>query len=511
MIYNGVEIPDGCEIEALTPQDGGQVRFFSSPAFECLGGGQAGGGKSWSLVSMALGNHGQDQKSIGVPYYKLPGYQAVLFRRQTTQLVNLLNEAHKSYPLLGGTYTAQRRGDPGPCYQFATDKENEPARIYFCHLENEDDKENHQGQQYQFAGFDELTQFTLTQYLYIFSRVRQIIHPDIITAVRGTTNPTGPGLWWVKKRFINNLTPDTISYFLADQDPKINPQGIKVPAGTKHALSREFIPMTLGENLKMMEADPNYASRIMQLGGQMAKALLGGDWDAFGGDFFKMFDYGREVIRPFDIPKAWRLYVSVDPGWAGTCAAVMIAVDLTGKVYLVSTYCERERNPEQNADGINTWWQTNKFTHGRRPLMFTCGLDAWSKKDRYAVEANERTFADVFRTKGLILQRAVTDRHNGWGACKALMPSRFFVFKDQNNPFLEELTAAVADEKDVDDIQGGGNDPEVVDHCLDAWRYDVMSANIPMEKPRKDGWAYHYGITQKAEDGRPAEWKPGMG
>jgi len=114
----------------------------------------------------------------------------VLFRRKTTQLAQIISEAKKYYcrEPLNAEFVAQRRGEPGPLFQFPSG-----AMIYCCHLEQEDDKESHQGLQYQFIGFDELTQFTFTQYLYLFSRCRSVI-PDLPAKVRSTTNPVGPGL-----------------------------------------------------------------------------------------------------------------------------------------------------------------------------------------------------------------------------------------------------------------------------------------------------------------------------
>jgi hypothetical protein len=58
---------------------------------------------------------------------------------------------------------------------------------------------------------------------------------------------------------------------------------------------------------------------------------------------------------------------------------------------------------------------------------------------------------------------------------QALMPEHFFVFKGENEPFIDELVAAEADENDQHDIKGKGNDPTVSDHALDMCRYGIMS------------------------------------
>ena len=49
-------------------------------------------------------------------------------------------------------------------------------------------------------------------------------------------------------------------------------------------------------------------------------------------------------------------------------------------------------------------------------------------------------------------------------------------------PLIDEMKAVVTDKKDVDDIQGKGNDPAVLDHALDATRYLLMTALKPIQK-----------------------------
>lgn len=494
------------------PQPGGQTAFLLSPAQELLGGGQAGGGKSHILCVDALGL--QYQASLGGrACYQIPNYRAVIFRRESVQLSHLLDEARTIYPLMGARFTAQRRGDPGPCYEWDTEDPYRPARIYFSHLESPQDVENHQGQEYQFVGFDELTQFLLSQYLYLFSRMRQAADPRLVSRMRSTTNPTGPGLWWVKKRFIKGLKPRLVNWFIADVDPEINPQGIRVPYSHPFGISREFIPMSLEENLVLMKNDPLYATRIMQLGDKMARALLKGDWDAFGGDFFAEFDYGAEVVEPRSVPKSWKLVGSIDPGFSSPCSFGLTAADPSGNVHRVATYYERQRNPEQHARAIRDFIKTCRPTGGRWPDVIVSGHDAWAKKDKYSVIASNRTFADEFASEGVHLSEAALDRHNGWWSWKALLPRRYFVYRGLNEALLEEMTGVVADEKDPEDIQGKGNDPAVKDHALDEQRYGIMALELPDIKEQvvrwEDVWfgrARHPAVPKAAKG-----WKPGRG
>lgn len=497
-----VVIPEGA-IPAQ-PQRGGQVRFMAAGAFEVLGGGSAGGGKSLMLIWMALGL--QYRHTLGRAAFQCRGYRAVLFRREATQLDKLITEAKKYYPGYGGQFVGGRQGEPGPCFEWP----EYDSKIFFCHLQHEDDKENHQGQEYQFIGFDELTHFSITQYLYLFSRCRSTI-PGIRPVIRSTTNPTGKGLWWVRKRFIDNWPPNTTRWFIADEDPHVNPRGIEVAPGYEGALSRRFVPLWLGENKVLMANDPMYGTRIKQMGKQMERALLGGDWYAFGGDFFVGFDRGRKVIEPFQIPVEWRLMGSLDPGFASPCSFGLTAADLNGNYYRIATYYRGKMGAEKHAENIARFIKECKYTAGRMPETIVSGRDAWAKRDKWAVQdPTDKTFADVFQEHGMLLEPATIDRIVGWWNWKNLFPDRWFVFKGMNEPLLDEMSAAVSDEKDPEDIEGCGNDPEVIDHALDENRYVLMAiAKAMPRQTKKKGWEETF--FGKGFYGGNKRWQVGRG
>ena len=441
------------------PLPEGQTDFLSRPEDEVLFGGSAGPGKTTALVIDALGLQ-YKYDAIGKEAFKYPEYRAVLFRRETPQLSKLIDESQKYYPSLKGTFVSRRTGEPGACWDFPSG-----AKIFLCHLENELDKHNHDSLEYQYIGFDELTQFTLTQYLHLLTRTRSTVK-GLTCRVRSATNPIGEGLWWVRKRF-PVLEPFTSKSYLPAEDPRENPAGIEVSEGTKYSMSRVFVPGDLNLNTYINKEE--YIPKLKAGGIQKEKALLRGDWNAFGGDFFQGFDIGNDVIAPFEIDEHWPLTLSIDPGWGGVCSAGLNAYDFDGNVYRVATYYARAKNPEENAKGIQTFWKDNKFTKGRKPETMVGGKDAWAHKDKQSILADERTFADVFFSYGMALIPAITDRHNGWGTWKALFktetqPARFKVFKGFNDPLLAEMATMVTDEKDPDDISGKGNDPDVADH-----------------------------------------------
>jgi Terminase large subunit, T4likevirus-type, N-terminal len=484
----------------ISPQPGGQERFLSITTDEALFGGAAGPGKSWDLVIDVLGLQ-FERTRFGIKAIEHKDYRGVIFRRKTTQFTKLIDESKKYYPDFGAYYITHRTGDPGPSWNFPSG-----ARIFICHMEQEGNKEDHQGQEYQYIGFDELTQFTLTQYLYLWSRLRSNLDNNgvrFLGRMRATTNPTGRGLMWVKKRFIktNNkiFKPNQTYHFIQDssvKDPNDNPTGIQVESDHprfKEAKSRVFVPGNLFENKILMKNDPNYMYNIMQMGEKMEKALLKGDWDAFGGDFFSDFDRDQMVIPPFPIPKSWGLIGSVDPGWSSPCSFGLRARDVEGNVYRLFTYYVREKSPQENAKAIKERILGFKWTQGRMPDRIVAGHDAFAHKDRHSIITSEVTFADKFEEQGLHLEKSITDRFNGWINMKTYMRNTiiqkdvplnkrkncYYLFMQYNDPLIDEITSAQTDEGNPDDIEGGGNDPNVADHALDDDRYNLMALPAP--------------------------------
>lgn len=486
----GEPIEAHIQAELTAPQPGGQTDFMSRPETEVLYGGAAGGGKSWCLVIDAMGLQ-FEQSDFGMRAIDHPDYRAIIFRRKTVQLQKIIDLGKAYYNSFGAEFVLQRKGEPGASFTFPSG-----AKIFCAHLENISDIETHQGQEYQYIGFDELTQFLIDQYLYLFSRLRgvveSLINPGcfIPKRMRSTTNPTGEGLVWVKKRFIKNhsliLIPGQTNFFIADpnvDDPKDNPTGLKVdPTHPEfhNAKSRTFIPGLLSDNKILMEADPGYAANIMQLGAKNERALLYGDWDAFGGDFFDMFNKEKMKELPFHIPKGWQLVGALDPGWTSPCCFILGARDFNRNIHILFTYYQGKKDPETHAKNIYKLIKEFPFTQGRMPDFIVSGTDAFAKKDMYAINRTEMTFSDIFRDNGLLLQGAVTDRVIGWWAVKQYMQKGMFhYFEDLNEDLLDEISALQTDEDNVEDIAGKGDDPNVTDHASDTLRYLVMALPYP--------------------------------
>lgn len=458
----------------IGPNPGGQTAYLARSEYEVCYAGETGSAKTWAIVYDALGLQYR-HTSLGRAAYEEPSYRAVLFRRKTTELHKLIDEGRKLYSPFGAEYAGQRIGDPGPSFNFPSG-----SRIFCCHMKDEKNKHDHDGPEYQFVGFDELQQFSLTQYLYLHSRLRSTV-PGLFVRVRSSAMPVGEGLWWVKKRFITNTTPNTTRYFIAADNPEENPRGIEVAPNHPDARSRATIEGHLQENPHVNKAE--YQANVKQLGKTFERAMLKLDWDAFGGDFFKEFDPGLELIDPFQIPEGWALGASIDPGWSSYCSVGLQARDFDGTIYRIATYAEKERNAIEHAKAVLSWVETNKFTGGRMPSLWVCGKDAFHAQNRFQIQQPQATFAQVFQSYGMMVIPAITDRHNGWGTWKSLMPRNYKIFKGFNQDLVDQIISAPRDEKDVNDIKGHGDDPTVIDHSIDEQRYAVMSMYVPPAPP----------------------------
>ena len=149
---------------------------------EVFFGGSAGPGKSSGLLMAAL------------QYVGYSGYRALLLRRTYRDLAlpgALMDRSHEWLD------RKVHWDEQDKTWTFPSG-----ATLTFGYLDTENDKYRYQGSELQFCGFDELTQFSQTQYEYLFSRLRRLKGVDIPIRMRSASNPGGPGHDWVKERFI---------------------------------------------------------------------------------------------------------------------------------------------------------------------------------------------------------------------------------------------------------------------------------------------------------------------
>ena len=250
-----------------------QSAFLLLPTREALYGGAAGGGKSDALLMGAL------------QYVDVPGFSALLLRRTFRQLELPDALIPRSHAWLAST-DAKWSGD-NRRWTFPSG-----ATIDFGHLEHEKDKYTYQGSAFQYIGFDELTQFLESQYLYLLSRLRRLEGSTIPLRVRGASNPGGTGHDWVKGRFV---------------DPR--------------SLERPFVSAKLDDNPHLDREQ--YAKSLALLDPFTRAQLLAGDWSARSpGSKFKREWYEIVERAPVQATRCryWDLAATLpkpgtDPDW----------------------------------------------------------------------------------------------------------------------------------------------------------------------------------------------------
>ena len=101
------------------------------------------------------------------------------------------------------------------------------------------------------------------------------------------------------------------------------------------------MPATVFDNKKLLENDPNYLANLAMMPEAEKNALLYGSWDSFDGQVFTEwkndpahYDDQRftHVIRPFSIPKDWKIYRGFDFGYAKPFSVGWYAVDHEGRI-----------------------------------------------------------------------------------------------------------------------------------------------------------------------------------
>src|SRR5262249_45120017 len=143
-------------------------------------------------------------------------------------------------------------------------------------LERDADVNQYQSAEFQFIGFDELTHFSLKQYVYMISRARS--PHGIRPRIRSATNPGGPGHEWVMKRWAPWLDPNCELHAKPGQALRYANKEDGEEYREGGPLSRVFIPARVTDNPHLMHGDPGYLERLGALDPVTRARLRDGNW-----------------------------------------------------------------------------------------------------------------------------------------------------------------------------------------------------------------------------------------
>ena len=414
-----------------------QRAFLTRNEDEVLYGGAAGGGKTDALLIYSIRRR-----------VRYPNSKGLFLRRTYADLSKAGAALDRSRELLTGVAeynSGQHR------WTFANG-----SMVEFGYLDHDDDKYKYQGSQYDDICWDELTQFTEPQYLYLLSRCRATVD-GIKPRVRAATNPGGVGHGWVKGRFIDGKEPEKV---------------FVLEGGRKAA----FIPAKLQDNQVLMARDPGYWDRLMALPEDDRRALAYGDWDVFAGQYFKEWRYDSHVIPPFTPAAHWRKWGGLDWGYAKPLSFGLYTQDPdTMRIFRIRELYKTEMQDTEAVQRIQAIVGTDRLD------AVYADPSMWQRKTDDRVKS--LSTAEIYIAMGLDMQPANNDRLNGWRRLRNLLaPGKdgkpMFQVTSNCVQFIRTLPTLVYDETKPEDLDTDGED-----HAADECRYALMARST--EHPKR--------------------------
>ena len=288
-----------------------QILFLRSTELELLYGGAARGGKSIAMLMAAL------------QYVDIPGYHALILRKNFAEL----NLAGALIPVSKEwlTNTNAKWSEVKNTWTFPSG-----ATLTFGYLENKNDVYRYLGSEYQFIGFDELTEQPIENYLFLFTRLvltKEMTAKGVPLRMRATTNPGGEYAEWVFERFIDKTSRrkywdkamNDISAETGKDKEKITEEEIlfRVP---------KFIPSNVFDNPHVDHA--KYVASLSNVDPVRRAQYLEGDWSIRAmGNMFNRNWFGEPVppatvdVNNMKILRYWDLAATEDESadYTATC------------------------------------------------------------------------------------------------------------------------------------------------------------------------------------------------
>jgi phage terminase large subunit len=414
-----------------------QADFFKATSRHVAYGGSRGGGKSWAM-----------RRKFVLLALNYPNLKLLLLRRTLPEL----RENHV-LPLLSELHGIAQYKDTEKAFIFPNG-----SRIKLGYCDTEKDIFQYQGQEYDVIGLEEATHFTEAMRDFLTTCNRST-RTDFSPRMYYTSNPGNVGHQWFKRLFI-------------DRDYR----------GREKAEDFVFIQAKVYDNTVLMETNPEYVESLENLPEDMRKAHLEGDWDAFAGQYFTEFKRDIHVIEPFEIPKHWKRYTTMDYG-LDMLAFYWIAMDTEYNAYIY-------KEVYQNNLIISDAAKKIKETENETVTIRYAPPDLWNRR-----QDTGKSASDIFGECGLFLNKATNDRVQGWynfkewlkpietrdeQTGKTTIKARLKIFNNCSN-LIRCIPQAQHDERDPNDI---ANTPHEITHSIDAIRYFLADRPIATDKPQ---------------------------
>ncbi|HST21679.1 MAG TPA: phage terminase large subunit [Blastocatellia bacterium] len=322
------------------------------------------------------------------------------------------------------------------------------SRIITGHFRHEGEIDQYLGIEYDLIVIEEATTLTLSKYRALRDSNRTS-KPGWRPRIYSSTNPGGVGHTWYKVLFI-------------------------IPARSGKETDTRFIFGTVDDNAFV---DPDYKKKLEENTGWKLRAYRFGDWDIAAGQYFTTWRQSAHVCKPFEIPKNYLKWGSLDYGFTHPTVAYLLA-EGDGRKYIVGEHYAAKKLPPFHASSIKAMLERCSVTLDGL-WTFVAGDDVFSKKG----DSQGKTIADQYKENGIKLKEADDDRINGaaeflelLGDVDAGIEPKIQIF--ETCPRLIECIPAMQHDPnrpedvlkvDVDDDGNGGDDP------YDSARYGVMA------------------------------------
>jgi hypothetical protein len=338
------------------------------------------------------------------------------------------------------------------------------SNILFRYLMTDKDLDNFQGTEADVIFIDEATHHEEKVFKVIVACLRGV--NNFPKRVYLTCNPTGKGLQWMKRLFIDRDFHD-------DENPD----------------DYVFIQSLVTDNTALMRAQPGYIKQLEALPPKLRRAWLEGYWDTYEGQFFTEFVNNPDnyksrqythVIEPFDIPHSWKRLRSYDHGYAKPFSVGWWALSPDNILYrILQMYGCRKDEPDV---GIR-WIPREIFAEVQRverehpylkghKITGVADTQIWDGSDRGV------SVADTAATFGIHFDKAEKARIPGW-----LQVHYRLAFDENGYPmmyifntcdaFIRTIPSLVHSETIPEDL-----DTKQEDHIADETRYLCMSNPI---------------------------------
>ncbi|PCI28878.1 terminase [Candidatus Wolfebacteria bacterium] len=497
-----VKIPDNVKVVWEPIKDTSQEFAIDSRADDTLFYGTRGGGKSATQLMYF-------RKHVGLGYGQF--MKGVIFDREFKNLSDLVAQSKKFFS----------KFDDGAVFKASVSEYKwvwpTGEELLFRHAKKVSDYDSYHGWELPFIGFNELTKWPTSEFYDLMkSTNRCSFDPEADTPRDGktgeyltpdkkplppiplkffsTTNPSGPGRNWVKRKYIDAAP---IGVFVKKTTKVFNPQTQQKEDYTHKQVA---IFSSYKENKYL---SPAYIAELENISDPNKRAAwLYGSWDhASGGCFDDLWRDKVHVKQRFRVPSNWRVDRSFDWGSSHPFSVCWFA-EANGEAVRLpdgDMFCP----PKGTIIQIYEWYGTDEIGTNRGIKMSApdiargiLEIEAMLKKQNWIegkvwpgpadnqigqtlqsdVETIEKKMKD-YGVRWTKSDKTKGSRKNGFQLFRDRLESSVreegqgFYFMNICSASLEIIPFLARDEKELDDV-----DTDSEEHIWDAIRYKVLSS-----------------------------------